>query len=270
MRSNSIVRVVIALLLIAGVCAHASAQAVPAATPAPAAQRIVPAQVAAHDLAKLDSALATLAELSESSPAAGVVSIIGGGILIAGGAYFALQGSESESDGDQAARGIASAVVLGLGGASVAVGIRRMDYLSTDGRRLARFRAAVARGGMDAITFARFEGGLLAEGEIARQNRLAGGVAQLGLSVGGAGALTIAIAAQDIGDDARLGLGVLGGIYLVYGLWQGVVALTVESRVEQIVRQYTQTHAPASPTTEVALSPTVAPSGLGLALHGAF
>jgi hypothetical protein len=85
------------LLVLLITSTRGSAQTVEHAVVAPPLAR-ASGQVAAHEIAKLDAALSSFAELSESSPAGGVATIIVGGIGLASGAYLALDGSQSEDE----------------------------------------------------------------------------------------------------------------------------------------------------------------------------
>jgi hypothetical protein len=246
------------------------AQPVASAKPRPPqAARQYP-RVAAHEIARLDAALSALAERNESTPLGGLGTILTGGLLVAGGVYFALEDPDSKDRGEQWLHGGVSGLLLALGGASVVLGVGALGSESIDAQRLVSFRATAARGGMDVVAFARFEGALISEWQIARANRVTGGFASLGVAAGGAGGIALALAAQDAGDSTRTSVGVLGGIYLLYGLWQGIAALTTESEVEAIVRRYTERPASVPRPRPIALSPTVAPAGLGFTLRASF
>jgi hypothetical protein len=230
--------------------------------PHAAAQRA--AQVSTDEIAHLDRAMQQLVDLQQNGALRGTVGVLFGGTFIAVGAYT-MFGDDSLGHG--AGRAIAAAVLIGLGGVYTANGVRAFDSASTDQRRLERFHAAEAKGAIDDLTFARFEGGLFAEAEVARQLRLQSGVGYIGMTAAGAGVLALSLAAPDYNDDARLWGSVVGGFYLAYGLWQSIALLSSESAVEHIVREYAHPAPHAKSALALHVSPLLAPRAYGLQLR---
>jgi hypothetical protein len=255
----------VSVLVVATIVLFASSRA--AAQPSPGAAR---PHVAAHEVESLEQALSSLAAVNEPSVGGSIAGILVDGMVIAAGALLVLDGSDAEDDNTQLARGVGGALLMGLGASSMAMGLRRFDYDTTDTRRLARFRTIAARGPIPPLAFARFEGELIMQADLARVSRLSNGVGGLGLAVGGAGALTLGLAADNAGSRARVFMGVLGGAYLLTGLWAGILSLTSETEVESIVRAYIERRLRKLRAAQSARRPILAPSGLGLSLQVAF
>lgn len=229
------------------------------------------ATVAPHEVKRLDKALDALA--GQYSGAGSVSSILVGGGLIAGGAYLTLHDTRDDGGDDldlpQYFHGAGAGMLIGTGGALLVASILNWDRESIDAHRLARFRAADARGAMEVSTFARFEGDFLAQRALARSSREAGGRVAIGFAIGGGGALALAIGATKVDDDIRFGLGAIGTSWLIYGLWQGLVLLNSESEVEKLVREYVEDRQRVRKLrrARVALLPAASRDGVGLTLH---
>jgi hypothetical protein len=207
-----------------------------------------------------------LQALSRSGDAAltwsAVISLIAGGGLIGYGTWVAVDG---DSLGQSGHRTALSATMLMLGGLVFANGLRAIVGIATpDEERFARFQAESARGAIDAIAIARYEGELRAEAEIARQIRELNGVAFIGTASAGAGVLVLAATSQFKGD-ARTAAWFWGGALVASGVWQAIANLTGASASERVWRAYQSgARDPGAAIARVTLAPLATRNALAL------
>jgi hypothetical protein len=196
------------------------------------------------------------------------ISVVGGGAVLAYGAWVAVDGGGLPQNAQRTAL---SATMLTLGGLLFASGVRDVAGLTTtDQERLSRWHKERALAGPDAITLARYEGELRAEAAIARQIRTLDGVAFIGTASAGAGVLALAITAQFTGS-ARTAAWFWGGALFVTGVWQAIASLAGESRSERVWNAYrTGARDPGAAIAHITLTPAVARGAFALRLSGRF
>lgn len=230
------------------------------------------ARVAPHEMKRLEQVLRAVAQPSEGSTFRGVMNVASGAVFTASGVLIALHagGTSEPLEIEPYLRGLGAATLIIVGSGMAISQFAAFGRESTDALRVARFRALAARGPMDPITFARFEGALLAEAQNARASRVASIPGNFAAAFGSAAVLALGIAAEDLDEDTRIALGVMGGFGLAGGVIDGISALSTESEYERIVRAYVEdrTQVRKARARRVALLPSVSRNGAGLVLRG--
>jgi hypothetical protein len=264
-RSRSIQPVVTGILAVASLISHRSAYAQPSSTIASVSPDSVRSTITVEPARakRMDAALESLSHKGRSiRMSAGAWSLLAGGLEIAGGVVTAFPPSSIQR---HLQLGLIPPVLLALGSASVVAGIYALSATTTDEERYARWRALNA---VDERTLARFEGELAAEAQLCRRLRIAQGVASIGVAVGGAAILAITPFTKLRSDAAEIAY-LLGGTYVLLGVWQAITQLAGESANEVAYHRY-QTGVDTDAAKALRLYPVLATSGAGASLAGAF
>jgi hypothetical protein len=215
----------------------------------------------------LERTMEKLAVQNSPSTGASIVRLLTGAAWVGLGALFAFGDEEFAGDGISRVAGVTGAVILGV--PSLVAGIRGLSGVtSTDEDRLARYRSERAAGPPSVIQLAHYEGELRADAEISRKQRISGGYHAVGSAAAG-GVMIGFAAASDLPDNARVLGGILGGIFLVAGVWDAVANFTGESNNEREWRLYkSQVATPPVRPSAFTVRPSFGRHGVGV--EGAF
>jgi hypothetical protein len=194
--------------------------------------------------------------------AGGVGAIVLGGLDVTAGLITAFQGQASL----RYERPSLTAILLGVGGGTIAGGLGLLWHGSSDEERYARWHAYAH---IDELILARFEGELAADAASSREQRTLDGIYYSGIAAGGALTIVLTPLAKYEGRARGLSYAV-GGIGLAIGLWQALVKFLIESPNERAYRLYEAGETPDHASNDLHLTPALAANGGGLSLTGTF
>jgi hypothetical protein len=238
----------LALALAGGARVHAQAAAETAPSPAPAepaappvAERTEPGPaqrfVEARRVDRLEASIAELAYAEKLGRRwGGVASVVLGGALIVVGVLIAV---EDEGGWGTRGRAAVSGGIWAAGAASIGSALYRWSCETPAERRLARWSEQRSDGKLDLFEFARFEGELASEAELAGQGRGLSAVGGFALIAGGAGMIALG-ASGEIGDDAATSAYIWGGVLAGLGVIQSVSLFLVDTPAERAWRHYSE------------------------------
>jgi hypothetical protein len=216
----------------------------------PSAPLIAPAAVAAAaptlgpaerwvDVRRVDRLEASLVELAHTDSIIRqwgfVGALIVGGALIAGGVLVGVD----EKDWGGKGRAALSVAAWASGASLIGAGIYRAFSRTPAEDRLERWSALRQNKKLDVFEFARIEGELANEAELARFNRRLAAFSSFGLVAGGAGLIGFAASSEFDGaveDDAYI----LGGVLAGVGAIQAVALLIQRTPAERAWKHYSE------------------------------
>ena len=200
------------------------------------AQAVGPAEgfVDARRIDRLEASIAELASSDGMVRRFGSVGgfVLGGG-LIAGGILIAADDDGWGGRGRAAVSGAAWAA----GASMIVAGLYRLLTQTPAEDRLERWAELRRSGKLDVFEFARFEGELAVEAELARFNRRLAAYGSFGL-VGAGGGLIALGASSELDDDASSDAYVLGSVLAGVGLVQSIALLMIDTPAERAFRHY--------------------------------
>lgn len=148
---------------------------------------------------------------------------------------------------DLDARTLTGALFVGLGAMNAAMGVAMLEITTPQEDRLRRWQEARRRGAT-AVDVAAFEGEFRTENELAKFQRIVGGVVGLAFAVGGGAMIALTAADRDLGDEEALVGYSLGGTFLLTGALVGLISLAVRTPVEQDWDNYQRGATPSDPS----------------------
>jgi hypothetical protein len=188
------------------------------------------------EASRIDRLEASIAELAAADMLIRRFGSIGGfvlgGGLIAGGVLVAVEDEGWGTRGRAAVSGAAWAA----GASLVAIALYRILTHSPGEERLARWSALRHGGKLDVFEFARFEGELAAEAQLARFNRSLSAVGSFGLLAAGGGLIALG-ASDELGDDGSDAY-ILGSVLAGVGAIQAVALFWQKTPAERAWKHY--------------------------------
>jgi hypothetical protein len=228
------------------------APAVPSPDPlaGPSAPSIAPADVAAAaptlgpaerwvDARRVDRLEASLVELAHADSIIRqwgfVGALIVGGALIAAGVLVGVDEKEWGGKG----RAAVSVAAWAAGASLIGAGIYRAFSRTPSEDRLERWSALRQNKKLDIFEFARIEGELANEAEMARFNRRLAAFSSFGLVAGGAGLIGLA-ASSELDGSVEKDAYILGGVVAGVGAIQAVALLIQRTPAERAWKHYSE------------------------------
>jgi hypothetical protein len=222
------------------------------------------------------NALQLQLDLEELARGAAMPTLVGaiGGLLLGGltagyGVAVAVSGDEL---GQTAGRAALSGVALSAGLVMMTHAVQSLlSGNGSDQLRLERWRRASVGGLPDATVVARFEGELAAEADSARAQRIASGVSNIGIALGGATLIAFG-ASHALQGHAQTAAYLFGGTMLGIGTLESLsLLLWSRSAHERVWQRHEAIKlANASPLRRVSLSPSFSRQSLALGVRATF